>query len=34
MVEFVFDFLGGIAEMLLEPWIKKIAARLRRRKRK
>lgn len=34
MVDFLADFVGGIIELLLEPWNNKITAKFKRRKKK
>lgn len=34
MADFFMDFIGGIIELLLEPWINKIAAKFKRKKKK
>lgn len=34
MADFFMDFIGGIIELLLEPWINKITAKFKHRKKK
>lgn len=34
MADFFMEFIGGIIELLLDPWINKIAAKFKRRKKK